>query len=258
MTATQHAHSAPDDPGTDQDDDIGEGNLRRCVVTRESFALTDLIRFVRAPDGTLVADLEQRLPGRGAWALCHRGTVEKAIKTNAFARSLKAQAVAPADLPDRIEYLLRQRLIAAISLANKAGHVVAGFQQVDAALDKGALAILVHGQDAAEDGRGKLDRKFRAIARDGGPEARIFDILTISELGLAMGRPYVVHAGLTPGGLAERFSREAERVARYGAPSAVPGAGNPGVAAPGAETSVAPLSTTTAEATNATDVTNDD
>jgi uncharacterized protein len=225
VIATPHAQHPPNEAGVDEDDELVAGPLRRCVVTRQALPMADLIRFVAGPDGKLVPDLDQRLPGRGAWVTANRQTIEKAIKTRAFGRSLKSNAVAPDGMVDQLQAQLRQRLAGSVSLANKAGQLIIGFQQVDAALDKGHCAVLLHGRDAAADGCNKLDRKFRAIARDGGPEAKIFDLLTISELGLAIGRPSVVHAALKSGGLAERFTREAERLARYDASSPVDASG---------------------------------
>lgn len=200
------------------DDDLSDndvGRERLCVVTRVAQEPDALIRFARSPDGDLVPDLDRRLPGRGAWVTCDRKTLEKAIKTKAFARSFKADARAAADLPERVDGMLLRRLTATLSLANKAGLAIAGFQQVDSALEKGQVAAVLHGHDAAADGRGKLDRKFRAIQRDRGLKAPIADVLTISEMSLAMGRPSVVHAALIPGELTDRFLREAERILRY-------------------------------------------
>lgn len=52
-----------------EDDDLAgyDVNGRMCIVTRESGSPEELIRFVAAPDGTVVADLKRELPGRGCW-----------------------------------------------------------------------------------------------------------------------------------------------------------------------------------------------
>lgn len=191
------------------------GSERTCALTREHRAPEELIRFVAAPDGTVVPDLDRRLPGRGVWLTANREIVEKAVKTKTFSRALRADAVVPTDLAGKIEHLLVRRVCDTLALANKAGLVSAGFQQVDSALDKGSVAVLVHGADAAADGCHKLDRKFRAIQKDLGREAPIVTALTVNEISLAMGRPSVVHAALIPGGLTERFLREAGRLVRY-------------------------------------------
>ncbi len=195
---------------------------RLCAVTRQHLEPENLIRFVQAPDGQIVPDLEHRLPGRGVWLTANRETVEKAIKTKAFDRSLKASAAVAPDLAERLETMILRRVCDTLALANKAGLAVAGFQQVDSALDKAKVAVLLHGSDAAADGCLKLDRKFKAIQGDLGQKAPVVAALTITEMSLAMGRPSVVHAALIPGGLAKRFLREAGRLVRYRSSPATP------------------------------------
>lgn len=42
------------------------GSVRTCVVTREAASPESLLRFVEAPDGTVMPDLKRSLPGRGS------------------------------------------------------------------------------------------------------------------------------------------------------------------------------------------------
>ena len=204
----------------DADEGPETGPGRTCAVTREVRDPEDLIRFVLAPDGSVVPDLECKLSGRGVWVGLSRELIEKAVKTRAFSRGLRADAKADPELAARIETLLVRRAGEILALANKAGLVCAGFQQVDSALDKASVAVLVHGSDAAADGCHKLDRKFKAIQNDLERSAPIVTALSVMEISLAMGRPSVVHAALTPGGLTERFLREAGRLVRYRTSSA--------------------------------------
>jgi predicted RNA-binding protein YlxR (DUF448 family) len=204
----------------DQQQDHGDGaktagSLRRCVVTRTERSPDDLLRFVLDPAGTIVPDLARKLPGRGIWVTGDKASVAAAVKANAFAKSLKRQVAVAPDLPDRIEFLFVKRVLEALSLANKAGLVSTGFEKVEALLDAGRAAALLHGSDAASDGTRKLDRKFAAIQRDKGQTAPVVDWLTIEQMSLAIGRSNVVHAGLKQGGATNRFLREAERLRRY-------------------------------------------
>jgi predicted RNA-binding protein YlxR (DUF448 family) len=191
------------------------GSERLCAVTRQTLDPKDLIRFVLSPDGTVVPDVGRRLPGRGVWIGCERGLVEKAVASKLFAKSFRTRAEAPPDLAQQVDSLLVKRLAGTLSLANKAGLVVAGFEKVFATLDKGPVAALLHGSDAALDGRSKLDRKYQAIQASRGGSATIVNVLTIDQMSLAIGRGSVVHAALIPGGLSERFLEEAERLSRY-------------------------------------------
>jgi predicted RNA-binding protein YlxR (DUF448 family) len=191
------------------------GPLRRCIVTRAERSPDDLIRFVVDPGGSVVPDLARKLPGRGVWVTADRASVEAAVKANAFAKSLKQPVAVARDLPAAVETLCLKRVLEALSLANKAGLVSTGFEKVEALLESGRAAALLHGADAAADGRRRLDRKFAAIQQDRGQTAAIVDWLTIEQLSLAIGRSNVVHAGLKQGGATQRFLREAERLRRY-------------------------------------------
>lgn len=191
------------------------GPERLCAVTRENRDASDLIRFVLSPDGIVVPDLDRRLPGRGVWVGCDRNLVEKAVATQVFSKSLKMKAEAPKDLVERVDGLILKRVTGALSLTNKAGLAIAGFEKVFAALEKGPVRAVLHGADAAADGRSKIDRKYKAIQTDRGQPATIVNVLTIAQMSLAIGRGSVVHAALIPGGLSDRFLEEAERLARY-------------------------------------------
>lgn len=192
-----------------------DATSRLCAATRVERPLEDLIRFAAGPDGEIVPDLARKLPGRGVWVTADRATVTAAVQGKAFSRSLKRPVTASADLPDRVENLMLKRLAQALALANKAGCVVFGFSQIDAELERDGIALLVHGSDAAEGGRDKLDRKFQAVCRASGQTAQIVTLLTIEQISLAMGRANVVHAGLIQAGATDRVSSEAERVMRY-------------------------------------------
>ena len=142
----------------------------------------------------------------------------QAAKANVFARSLKRQVTVAADLADQIDSVLRRRALDALSMARKAGLVTTGFSQVDAAIEADAPAALLHATDAADGGREKLDRKFKAIRRDSGRPAVIEAVFTIEQMSLAMGRTNVVHAALNDGGATGRLLNEIGRFARYRSP----------------------------------------
>ena len=189
---------------------------RRCIATGDSGPTDRLVRFVLGPDGQVVPDLAAKLPGRGVWLTAERALVDKAVTKKLFSRAFKAQAVAPADLADRLEALLAQRLIDVIGLARKAGQAVTGFEKVRARLKDGIAGALVQASDGAADGRAKLSKLARALA-DGpvGPDrfgVPVIEVLTSAELGLAFGRDFAIHAALDRGGFADRAIGEAARL----------------------------------------------
>jgi predicted RNA-binding protein YlxR (DUF448 family) len=196
----------------------GEGDggpLRQCAVSRAQKPPEELIRFVADPDGAIVPDLARRLPGRGVWVDATREAVAAAVRKSAFARSLKRPISVPPGLPAIVERLMARRLADALSIANKAGLVVAGFAKVDELIARERAAALVHAADAAADGVVKLDRKFKALAGVEGKPAPIIRELTGAEMSLAMGRPNVIHAAAAEGGATHRLIEEARRLRRY-------------------------------------------
>jgi predicted RNA-binding protein YlxR (DUF448 family) len=186
---------------------------RRCALTRAHRAKSDLIRFVLGPDGTVVPDLKERLPGRGAWFTAAHDTISDAAKRHAFGRALKADVQVPDGLAEQVDGLLTEQALGAFALANKAGEAVFGRSKVEEALQKGRTIALVHAADAAADGCRKLDGKARAAT--GGQGIPSVCAFTADQLSLASGRTNVIHAALIQGGAAQKFLAAASRVERY-------------------------------------------
>jgi predicted RNA-binding protein YlxR (DUF448 family) len=191
------------------------GPLRLCAVSRRQLPVDDLIRFVLAPDGSIVPDLGRRLPGRGVWVEARRDRVAAAVRGRVFARSLKRPVVVAEDLPDQVERLMARRLGEAISLARKAGLLVTGFAKVEELIARGLAVLLIHAADAGKDGAGRLSRKLEAaIGSKRATAATVID-LTGEQLDLAIGRSNVVHAAASAGGASSRILEEAGRLRRY-------------------------------------------
>jgi predicted RNA-binding protein YlxR (DUF448 family) len=185
---------------------------RRCIATGESGPTDRLVRFVLGPDGQVVPDLAERLPGRGVWLTAQRSLIEKVVAKKLFSRAFKAQAMAPADLADRLEALLAQRLINVIGLARKAGQAVTGFEKVRARLKDGNAGALVQASDGAADGKAKLTRLADGLSDGEAKRVPGIEILDSTELGLAFGRDFAIHAALDRGGFADRAIGEAARL----------------------------------------------
>src|SRR5512143_573303 len=81
------------------------GPLRRCLVTREVKPKAELLRFVAGPDGALVFDPAEKLPGRGLWLSARRDIVDLAIAKGLFSKAAGQRVSVPADLAGQIERL---------------------------------------------------------------------------------------------------------------------------------------------------------
>ena len=182
---------------------------RRCIVTGEVVPEEKLVRFVAAPDGTVVPDIAAKLPGRGLWVSATREAVTRATEKNLFARAAKESVKADAGLAERTERQLVARMTADLGLARRSGALVLGFDNVLRALDSARPPnLLIEASDGAADGKRKL---FGAAhAREMSPD--IVECLTSAELGLALGRENVIHAAVQPGGFSQRLIFDAGRL----------------------------------------------
>ena len=194
----------------EQSDDMdAKTRERRCIVTGEILPDRARLRFVVDPDGRVVPDIEETLPGRGMWVKAERAAVEHAIAKNLFSRAAKHAVIAASDLPERTETQLVRRMQGDLGLARKSAALVFGFDNVARALaDKVPPALLVEASDGSPEGQ----RKLRNILISRATRIGFVNCLTRAELALALGRENVIHAAVKPGRLAERLILEAARL----------------------------------------------
>jgi predicted RNA-binding protein YlxR (DUF448 family) len=65
--------------------------LRQCLGCREMKPKRELVRVVRAPDGSVSLDFKGKSPGRGAYVCPNEECLKKAVKSRALERALEAQ-----------------------------------------------------------------------------------------------------------------------------------------------------------------------
>lgn len=195
--------------------DTGPRNVnareRCCAVSRRVRPVTELIRFVVAPDGAVLADVKRKLPGRGLWVTARRSAVREAVRRNAFGRGFRRDVAVAPDLPDRVETALARAALEALSIAAKASRVVSGFAAVKAALTSQPVLALLHAREAASDGIRKLCAA--AAQRPGAPG--VVCLFTSAQLDLALGRSNVVHAALLPGRESDGFLMRCASLERF-------------------------------------------
>ena len=206
-----------DTEDTDQGPRQGRrGPERSCALTREVRPIDALIRFVVGPDGALVPDLKRRLPGRGVWVTATRDSIDQAVKRNVFARSLKREVRATADLGAQIDRQLENAALDALSIAHKAGQVAIGFGRAEAALGREPVAAVLSASDGSPDGARKIAAAAarRQTAENPG-EIPIIAAFTSPQLDLALGRSNVVHAALLAGPASNGFLARYRSLERF-------------------------------------------
>ena len=187
-----------------------------CAVSREVRPIDELIRFVVAPTGEVMADLKRKLPGRGLWVSASRRVVAEAVRRHQFSRGFKRDVNVAATLPDDTEALLVRSAPMRWRWPAKAGRVVSGFAKVEDALT---------GPGRRPDPRlrrccrrnPQIGRYRPAKERDSG-QLRGFPIVTVltsAQLDLALGRSNVIHAALLAGPASKTFLSRCQLLVRY-------------------------------------------
>jgi uncharacterized protein len=136
---------------------------RSCLACREVKDKKSLLRFVLAPDNTVVPDLQQKLPGRGVYTCLKGSCLTRAAQKKQFSRGFKGEVIGA-----EVEVLMRQvtekleeRIAGYLCLANKSGKIASGSDQVMDKLKKGDVGILIIATDISTD----IGQKFRGIAK---------------------------------------------------------------------------------------------
>jgi uncharacterized protein len=181
--------------------------LRRCLVSGLSGERSRLVRFVIAPGGEVVPDVDERLPGRGLWVTAEGAALEIARRRKLFAKAIRASVRVSDDLAQQVERLLVRRCQELLGLALRAGQAAFGYQKVREWLIARKGALLLEASDGAPGDCAKL----RALAG----ELPVVGVLTAEELGAAVGRARFVHGVLLSGKLSDAFAREAYRLAGF-------------------------------------------
>ncbi|OQY25137.1 MAG: hypothetical protein B6I37_02070 [Desulfobacteraceae bacterium 4572_35.2] len=110
--------------------------LRTCIACRATKAQETLVRYVLAPDGSLLVDYQHKLPGRGSYTCLNKKCMTQAVQRKAFSRSLK-NAQLNVDVEQLISSLQEQvtaRVLNLIGMARKASLVSSGSQLVISSL----------------------------------------------------------------------------------------------------------------------------
>lgn len=185
---------------------------RMCIVTRALLPETKLVRFALGSGEVLVPDVAAKLPGRGVWVSADRKHIEAAEKKGGFARALKAPVKIATSLADQTEAALTRRCLEFLGLARRAGAIVIGATQVEAAIRAKPVRMLIEAEDGAEDGREKLMSLHIGLWQSPPPAAACF---SAADLGMALGRDRVIHACLLQERLAMVWAAEIGRLAGF-------------------------------------------
>ncbi len=188
---------------------VSSMRARRCIATEEVMPDARLVRFVLDPQGSIVPDLEAKLPGRGYWVSADRSAIDRVVTRRLFAKVAGQDVNASADLAARTETGLVQRMLSYLGLARRCGDLVLGFDRIERQI-RGTEppAVIIEAREAGADGR----KKLQVAAKATGYIPFVIGAFSNGELSLSLGRENAVHAAVKPGRIAERLIFEAARL----------------------------------------------
>ena len=157
---------------------------RSCLGCKKTRPKHELLRFVLGPDRSLVADPQNKLPGRGAYTCCQKSCLLAAVEKRQFARSYKGEVETGTaeELLTALGSGFLERIIAYLALANKAGKVISGSDQIIDAFRKGTPKLLFLAEDISGESAGKF------VAAAGRSNIEVFYLLTKESLGAVLGK----------------------------------------------------------------------
>lgn len=130
-----------------------EAPQRSCLGCRVSKDKNLLLRFVQTPEMEVLPDLDNRLPGRGAYTCVDKRCLAAAIDLRQFKRSFKhdVSVMPAAQFIEHVRQQLYGRIIGMIGLANKAGLITGGGSMViDALKGKKKPGLVIVATDVSE------------------------------------------------------------------------------------------------------------
>ena len=183
---------------------------RRCIASGQTKSAEQLIRFVCGPDGTIVPDLAQKLPGRGCWVSLSQTALQQACEKQLFMRHIGAKAPAFELVVAQLVSLLGQRFQQSLSLARRAGLAIGGGGRLASYEQMQGMIIA---KDASE-------RESKSHVRRLMPDW-VHDGFDAALLGPAFGRESLAYIGILPdpngqaGGLSARLKQDIDRFAAF-------------------------------------------
>jgi predicted RNA-binding protein YlxR (DUF448 family)/vacuolar-type H+-ATPase subunit F/Vma7 len=185
---------------------------RSCLGCRTSKDKNVLMRFVLTPDLEVLPDLENKLPGRGAYTCFDRKCLALAVNQRQFKRSFKqdVSVMSAEKLIDHVSQQLHARIIGLIGLANKAGMVTGGGSMVLEALkSKKKPGLVIIAGDVSE----AIGDKIRHASA--AQKVPFLTAITKDDFGAILGKAPRSAISVASGGFVAQMTRAIERYSNF-------------------------------------------
>ncbi len=160
---------------------------RKCIVEGICKPTTELLRFVEL-NNELLPDFNKKLPGKGMYVSCNRLSVIKALEKKIFHKVSRHNLKIAENFIDIVENLIKDKALASLNLARKAGVLVTGFEKVKEVIQKNKVDFIIEARDAGQDGKEKMAFLAKNLEK--------FNLFSIDELDRALNKENTVHVAV--------------------------------------------------------------
>lgn len=181
--------------------------MKVCIVTKNTFPRTEMLRFVVSPNREILFDADEKLPGKGIWISADKDILQKAVQKKIFNKAAGMSVVIPENLTDIVLGKLQEKCLSLLAFARKAGMLVFGFEGVKKALTNMVVSVAFEADDAAQNGKDKLYRPTDTFP--------VFSCLTREDLGQITGMEQQVHVAVLDSKLAENLIVAGKKLELY-------------------------------------------
>ncbi|MCP4504312.1 MAG: DUF448 domain-containing protein [Deltaproteobacteria bacterium] len=183
--------------------------MRTCIGCRTPGARSGMLRFVRAPDGTVAFDVRGKLPGRGAWTLPNESCVRRGATKGGFARTFEQPVLVDVEeLVKRVSGTLNEVALQALGLCHKSQQLVAGrTESLKAVLAQPQGYWLLLASDLAPRSKEDMEAKAEGI--------KILSTFSKDEIGIALGRRATGVVAVRTSPMGKKLRSDAVRAARF-------------------------------------------
>ena len=159
-----------------------------------------------------MADIEAKLPGRGAYTCVSQTCLQAAFKQRQFSRAFKREVVTvtPDEMTGQVGGSMLRRILGYIGLANKAGQVISGGSLVCDAIRSGHKpGLILLAKDVSE----AIGEKIELLAAV--HHIANFRILKKDDFGAILGKAPRSAVAIRSGGFVAQLTYEIERYRNF-------------------------------------------
>ena len=183
-----------------------------CLSSGLKLDRTNLLKFVIAPDGSLILDLKDEFPGESFWVTSSRKILEASCKENLFSKASSKKIHIPENFLLQVETLLVKQFNSTIGFCKRSGLLVWGFEKVRTTLLRKKALLRIEALDGSDGEKLKLD-SITIVP--------VLQSLYAHEMAATLGRKRLVHCALLKRdkksvmGLASSLKEKSFRLAKF-------------------------------------------